>query len=121
MLVPEILGEDYALSSAATVLYYAVIPERHVHLEYPLVGVGAGPLRNLLVLNVLEATLVKANADGGAEPLLAVVGGQVAQLLDLELVALALVDVGERGLPQLRGDAGRGVQNVLKPGERGRQ
>lgn len=81
---------------------------------------SAGPLRNLLVLDVLEAALVKTNADGAAEPLLAVVLGQVTQLLDLELVALALVDVGEGGLAQLRGYARRCVQDVLKP-EKGRK
>jgi hypothetical protein len=75
----------------------------------------ARPLRNLLVLNVLEAALVEADAHGAAQPLLPVVLGEVAQLLDLELVALALVDVGQRRLAQLRRNARRGVQNVLEP------
>ena len=43
--------------------------------------------------------------------------GQVAQLFDLELVALALVDVGEGGLAQFGGNAGRRVQDVLEPEE----
>ena len=42
--------------------------------------------------------------------------GQVAQLFDLELVALALVDVGEGGLAQFGSNAGRRVQDVLEPG-----
>ena len=74
----------------------------------------ARPLRDLLVLNVLESALVEADAHGAAQPLLAVVLGQVAQLLDLELVALALVDVGQGRLTQLRRYARRRVQYVLK-------
>ena len=75
---------------------------------------GPGPLGNLLALDILEAPLVETDADGGMKPLLLVVVGEIAQLLELELVALALVDVGERGLALLGRNAGRSIENVLE-------
>ena len=69
----------------------------------------------ILSLDVLQPALVEADAQGGAQPLLLVVVGQVAQLFDLELVALTLVDVGEAGFAELGGDAGGGVEDVLEP------
>ena len=77
---------------------------------------GAGPLVDLLVLDVLEPALVEANPDGAPQPLLLIVSGQVAQLLDLQLVALALVNVGEGRFPNLGGNTGRSSQDILKPG-----
>ena len=59
---------------------------------------------------------MEADPDGATEPLLLVVAGEVAQLLDLQLVALPLVDVGQGRLPDLRRDTRRGVQNILEPG-----
>ena len=91
------------------------VAERRVYLQDPLVGVGPGPLGDLLRLDVLQAPLVEADPDGGAKPLLPVVGREVAQLLDLDLVALALVDVGEGGLAVLGGDAGGRRPDVLEP------
>ena len=92
------------------------VAQRHVHLQYPLVGMTPGPLGNLLALDVLQPALVEADADRAAQPLLLVVAGQVPELLHLELVALALVDVGQRGLTHLCGyTSGRG-QHVLKAG-----
>ena len=59
---------------------------------------------------------MKADPDGGAQPLLLVVAGQVAQLLDLQLVALSLVDVRQRGFAHLGRYTCRCVQYVLEPG-----
>ena len=61
---------------------------------------------------------MKADPDGGAQPLLLVVAGQVAQLLDLQLVALSLVDVSQRGFANLGRYTCRCVQYVLEPGEK---
>ena len=66
------------------------VAQRQVNLQNPLVGVGARPLRYLLVLNVLQPSLVETDSDGAAEPLLLVVVGYVSQLfyLCIDLVSL---------------------------------
>ena len=76
---------------------------------------GPGPLGNLLRLNVLQPALVEADPDRASEPLLLVVTGDVAELLDLDLVALALVDVGQAGVAWLGQDGGGRRQDVLEP------
>ena len=63
---------------------------------------GPGPLRDLFALNVLEPALVEADAHVAAQPFLLVVTRQVPQLLHLQLVALALVDVGQGRLTNLQ-------------------
>ena len=74
-----------------------------------------GPLCNLLSLNVLQPPLVEADADGASEPLLLVVTRDVSQLLDLDLIGLALVDVGQGRVSRLGQNRGGGSQDVLEP------
>ena len=73
------------------------------------------PLCNLLSLNVLQPPLVEADADGASEPLLLVVTRDVSQLLDLDLIGLALVDVGQGRVSRLGQNWGGGSQDVLEP------
>ena len=77
------------------------ITQRHIDLQYTLVGMGSGPLGDLFALNVLEPALVEADAHVAAQPFLLVMTRQISQLLHLQLVALALVDVRQGRLPYL--------------------
>ena len=76
---------------------------------------GPGPLRYLLRLYVLQSPLMEADPDCASEPLLLVVTRDVPELLDLDLVALALVDVGQAGVARLGQDGGGRGQDVLEP------
>ena len=58
---------------------------------------------------------MEADSYRRSQPLLPVVARQVAQLLDLYLVGLALVDVGEAGLPSLGHDGRWCSEDVLEP------
>ena len=72
------------------------------------------PLSDLFTLYVLQPALVETYSYRAPKPFLLVVVGEVAQLLELELVALPLVDVGEGGFSLLCSYARRSRQNVLE-------
>ena len=58
---------------------------------------------------------MEADPDCASEPLLLVVTRDVPELLDLDLIALALVDVGQTGVTRLGQDRGGRSQDILEP------
>lgn len=85
------------------------------HVQNTLARPRGLPELHLLSFHVLQAALVEADFDNTLQ-YLPPEGRQVAQLLQLNLVTLALVQVGERFFVVLGRDRGGGRQDVLESG-----